>query len=453
MPNPLARGTRVIDPLGFESTSARVSAAARAFAMQDRINRAFPASDAVGRVMKVPLPVTTTQRLDSFVRASGVHRAYRDVMPRSFDVARAYPPVNMSDALRDAVKAHLRPDLIDAVNRRAGRGITETVCSSVKAQTVLGLRDVGGVTGASLGRRWAVQHRATWMAGLRETFTASRGLAASPQGVHDDRRRALLNAALPTIRPFSGLRVDGLAPWRARTDAFEGYRRSVGRFAEFQHELSLFIARWEANALWFLMSSLGIGVSRVLSDLPAEEAEEAVLDALDEVVRDGKFTQALGEVIADHAPHLTPVQRHHLKTFLRHAGEGDWLTAVPPMMVGLEGAFHSAARDRKLITARGTYVGRPNKKVGGPDAVIKLLPVDDDYEVFMIRRLFGGTGNPHRHGTAEDGERQQVLMGVIGLAGWVDEFMRLKATQVLAREMERRLPSCAERRRCTVPVV
>jgi len=31
--------------------------------------------------------------------------------------------------------------------------------------------------------------------------------------------------------------------------------------------------------------------------------------------------------------------------------------------------------------------------------------------------------------------------------------MRLKATQVLAREMERRLPSCAERRRCTVPVV
>jgi len=444
----LAREVRVIDRFGFESAIARSSVAARAFATQDRIGRAFLTSDRLGRVMKDAMPITTTQRLGNSVRASAVDRAFRDVMPRSFEFARAYRPVSARDALTDAGRAQMRPNLIDPVGRDAGRGIAETLRSSVMAETAFGLRGVGRLTAASIDRRWAAPHRAPRMAGLGETFAASRGLAGI-QSIHD-RRRAPLDAALPTIRPFSGLRVDGVAPWRVRTDAFEGYRRSVERFAEFQHESSLLIARWEANALWFLMSSVGIGVSRVLGDLPAEEVDEAILDALEGVVRDGKFTLALSEVVADHAPHLTRAQRHHLKTFLRHAGEGDWLTAVPPMMVGLEGAFHSAARDRKLITTQGTFIGRPNKKVGGADAVIKLLPVDDDYALFMIRRLFGGTGDPHRHGTAEDGERQQVLMGLVGLAGWVDEFMQLKATRVLAREMEKFLPSCAERRRLTV---
>jgi len=123
------------------------------------------------------------------------------------------------------------------------------------------------------------------------------------------------------------------------------------------------------------------------------------------------------------------------------------------MMDGLEGAFHNTARERKLISPTGTYIAQPNKTVGGAEAVIRLLPVDEDYETFIVRRLFGGVGDPHRHGTAEDGERQQVLMGIIGLAGWMDAFMELSATEVLAQEMAKRLPDCAERRRLTISTV
>ncbi len=165
--------------------------------------------------------------------------------------------------------------------------------------------------------------------------------------------------------------------------------------------------------------------------LAARRGRATLLTALAELVCAGEFTQALRKVIED-APHLTDAQRDYLDHALEHAEAGDWRQAVPPLLVGLEGALHSAAVAQSLIVVAGG-------KSLAAEALVKRMAIDDDYAVFVVRRVFGGTGNAFRHGRAVDGERDQVLFGVVALAGWVNYFMQLNAMCVLAAELSKRL--------------
>jgi hypothetical protein len=431
-------------------------------ATQARLDRVYAGFNRYDRLIKAAMPdVVGDSRMSArvrtsvmfpaveSVRVSAVERAFGRETLRTFDVARANRPVNVADTVRATLTTQAGAGRCDSVRRGTALGIADTVRAAVKAQTALGIRDIGGAaSAASVGRRLATAQSLTAAAGIADLVRGSRSAFEMSDSFRLGHRRSVLDAIQRLSgRPATELNIGRIGGrWTYGGDAWDAYRTSIDRFAETRRELSLFIEAWEHDALWFLLQSLGIGTSRLLGRLSRQEAEEVLFEALEEVVLDGTYTAALSEVVKDHAPHLMRAPRHHLQTFLGHAAEGDWLTAVPPMMDGLEGALHSVARAEQIVTPQGTYIDRPNQKVSSAEAVIKLLPVDDGYELFIVRRIFGGVGDPHRHGTAEDGEREQVLMGIIGLAGWVDEFMQLRAIDRLAREIEQRLPACVERR-------
>ena len=197
---------------------------------------------------------------------------------------------------------------------------------------------------------------------------------------------------------------------------------------------------WEGNALWFVLSSLNVGDLYLLADLSPEEVEEVILDALEEVILEGRFTRSLRATLAE-APHITHFQRENLLHGLQHAEDGEFLHAVAPIMYGLEGAIVSAARDRSVIDAERRLLSRPSKKLKSVEAIVKEMQLDEEFRRFLHRRVFGTVGDPFRHGDATEGERRQTLLAIVALSGWVDVFMGKAARAVLVDLMSERLPA------------
>jgi hypothetical protein len=225
------------------------------------------------------------------------------------------------------------------------------------------------------------------------------------------------------------------------------------QFEESQHLFEAVdgVAReWEGNALWFVLSSLNVGDLYLLADLSPEEVEEAILDALEEVIVEGRFTRSLRATLAE-APHLTHFQRENLLHGLQHAEDGEFLHAVPPLMYGLEGAIVSAARDRSVIDAERRLLSRPSKKLKSVEAIVRAMQLDEEFRRFLHRRVFGTVGNPFRHGDATEGERRQTLLAIVALSGWVDVFMGKAARAVLVDLMSERLLEAVERLTPQIP--
>lgn len=43
-----------------------------------------------------------------------------------------------------------------------------------------------------------------------------------------------------------------------------------------------------------------------------------------------------------------------------------------------------------------------------------------DFGEFLTRQVYGGTGNPFRHGTAREGVRERAICLAIAVVGWLD---------------------------------
>jgi len=211
-----------------------------------------------------------------------------------------------------------------------------------------------------------------------------------------------------------------------------GYPRTL-------QEAQLFMRQWEDSALWFLLALLTAGKTRGLVGLSRQEIEQALLQALEGVVTERAFINALqGEV--ERAPHLTDAQRRHLTHALDHAGAGEWVDACPPLLSGLEGAFWAAAREIGVITPDRALVHRPSKTATSVEALFKLLPLPRAYRTFLLHLVFGGGGNPFRHGDAQGGERERVLLGTAALVGWLQSFAADGPHLVLGEHLRAQLP-------------
>ena len=163
-------------------------------------------------------------------------------------------------------------------------------------------------------------------------------------------------------------------------------------------------------------------------DRNREEIYAAVLDGLEEVVRDSDLT---GQLFAtcEEIGFLTLEQREWLRHGLGHAREGDWLQAMPPLMCGFEGAIFSGAAAARVIPTR------EGKKLGA-ETVIRAVQFDEELEVFAIRLAFGGRGNAFRHGRPEHEARDQALLQIVALIGWVDFTLGTSGIAKLAHKLE-----------------
>ena len=153
-----------------------------------------------------------------------------------------------------------------------------------------------------------------------------------------------------------------------------------------------------------------------LSALTDAEVEEVALLALELAVCDGRYITALREELASSALVRNPRTSRQMDHLLRHAARGEWGDASDPLYAGgLEGLYSTAAITWKVITPERTFPGQ--RKTMTFKTLVKRLPIPQELKTLMTNNVFGGIGNTYRHGEAESGERRQVLLGVVALAG------------------------------------
>lgn len=197
-----------------------------------------------------------------------------------------------------------------------------------------------------------------------------------------------------------------------------------------------FATQCEGSALGYLLSPLSIGHLYRLSTLEREAVEKTLLAALERIVTEEDFASELVSAL-DSVPHLTDEQRGDLQDGLRHAAKGNFDRALPPLLMGVEGALWSTGRAKELIDSErritsGLKKGRKAKSI---EMVIKALPFEDGFSTFALHRVFGGVGNPVRHGEATGTRREHVLYLIVLMAGWLTDSMGLPAREVLGQHL------------------
>jgi len=185
---------------------------------------------------------------------------------------------------------------------------------------------------------------------------------------------------------------------------------------------------WGSDPLWFLISYLDPRKLPALLNASRGKVFEAVLDGLEQVIQNSTLIEQL-IAACEEVGFLSPEQRAWLKHGLKHAHQGDWTQAMPPLILGFEGAIFNGAIAAEVIA------GREGKKLPA-ERVIKAIKLDADLEAFAIRLVFGGSGNALRHGRPENEMRDQALPLIVALIGWLDFTLGTSGTAKLASELE-----------------
>ncbi len=310
-----------------------------------------------------------------------------------------------------------------------------------------------------------------WPGGMKETVLGSAGAALAdpirlgilPKG---SAAAALAGFRGPSLSdlgikqhldPFRGERVEALFGARA-ADVFgaHGFRAAsqnlitgflphglpgLDRVRAAIEVTSRFVELWKGDPLWFLLSLFQTGDSRAFVDLDREEVYEAVFDVLEPVVRGSELTDEMNVLVGEVAC-LAPVQREWLTHGLQHAKAGDWVQAIPPLFAGLEGALHSSAVEAELLepSRKGKYMG--------PEKIVKHIGFQSDFELFATRLAFGTRGQAFRHGRPEHEARDQALLVIVAIMGWLDHVRDSRqGRQLLANEIRapRRLTAGSSR--------
>lgn len=130
--------------------------------------------------------------------------------------------------------------------------------------------------------------------------------------------------------------------------------------------------------------------------------------------------------------------------------------AVPLLIHAIEGLFWAEAEQSGLIKRNESgkwettsAAARPGRRVDGLESVLGLdeLQLDDKFERFLRAVVYGGDGNPFRHGTADGGWQLRASFLVVALIGWLEihrlisshhaihnAFVRAQARQRAERE-------------------
>jgi hypothetical protein len=200
-------------------------------------------------------------------------------------------------------------------------------------------------------------------------------------------------------------------------------------------------ARWETSALWFLLSILSVGQLVTLARMEHADVEAVLLDALEIVVTRGAFTAALIATIKKVPSYVAADQRDDLLHGLEHAQAAEFSRAALPLTAGLEGALWSAGRELDVIDADRRLLDKPDKgKIHRVELVVRKLPALQEFRTFVCGRVFGDIGNPVRHGEQSD-RRRQSLFAIVAIAGWIEAFMMVRATDALGTMLSDELAS------------
>jgi hypothetical protein len=265
-----------------------------------------------------------------------------------------------------------------------------------------------------------------------------RGLARSSELAHraadwHESNRRQIEAVVRAVREPA----ERVAAWvdanRDQINAFlAGIEALDRRSCEIEEE-------WKYAGLGYLVAPLGAAEQLFLS-LHAASGPEELFDFLEAALANSTFVDETCASL-DQAAVLSEIPRAHLQHGLRHLKVGEVLHAWPPLIIGLEGAFVDVAIDRGVAVRVGNHVhladddGHPSRhKVASVEGVAaKLGHNQDDFGQFLLRQVYGGDGNPFRHGVAQAGVRDRVVCLAIAVMGWLDAFVAPGSQELLRR--------------------
>jgi hypothetical protein len=165
---------------------------------------------------------------------------------------------------------------------------------------------------------------------------------------------------------------------------------------------------------------------------------------LDGATSDPELLQELQTEVA-RAP-ISVVRRDQLCEALAQIGAGRRHVAVPLLINAIEGIFWTAAADAGLIEqdqhgkwqcTAGTSM--PGKATHSVEHVLVLpeLGLEDAFRAFLKAVVYGGAGNPFRHGTATGGWQLRASFLTIALMGWLETQGRFSVDRALCRAFAR----------------
>jgi hypothetical protein len=313
-------------------------------------------------------------------------------------------------------------------------------------------RLAGWADGASIAAIKALRdrHDSPWLMSVSGIAREQLGSMLEKNGVlWDDRiaRNWDLGLRLPKLPMYDG-RVsyfleqgDFSSLFPATKSLMEGLvaGRRLGVIEKFDQAQQALMAaarfrkRWSEDPLWFLLNMLSPQQSLLLVELKREQVYDAIFTALEAVVRNSELVDDLRGAI-DEVPFLTYEQREWLKHGLGLAKEGNWLQAAPPLFFGLEGALHGSALEAEAVEPDAGHLM-------GPEKIVKRIELGPDFELFAVRLAFGKRGQPFRHGRPKHDSREQALILIVAVIGWLDYALDVNASLVLARDMRTPLRS------------
>jgi hypothetical protein len=232
----------------------------------------------------------------------------------------------------------------------------------------------------------------------------------------------------------------GLSSW------IEEHQEGIGEvmaglmvIAVLQPKLVELRRRWGESEWAYLVERLdfvnGLALMLLLSDSERGETDDTVLDFLEGALAAPEFIAAARAKLVG-AP-IGAAQRRQLDAGLAFVGKRDYELAVPLLIVALEGAFVSEAERRRLVERaerklRFTPESGRSGNVGGLEALLDPLGLEGDLDAFLRREVYGGRGNPFRHGTALSGWRRKALSLTVALVACMDLMSETEGTLLAA---------------------
>jgi len=234
-------------------------------------------------------------------------------------------------------------------------------------------------------------------------------------------------------------------PARRATQWVEDHREQINAVVEglaaFDRGLKEIETEWSDAGLGYLLSPLGVGERLMLTLHAAPGDADELFDFLEAALADARFVTECCAAL-DNAAVLGNVPRDHLKHGLAHLRDRNVFNAWPPLIIGLEGAFIDVAVAQGLAIRDGNHIhladengNRLSKKPGGVEDVARKLGIDptDDFGDFLMKKVYGGEGNPFRHGSAQEGIRERAICLAVATLGWLDAFVAPGSLELVDR--------------------
>ncbi len=173
--------------------------------------------------------------------------------------------------------------------------------------------------------------------------------------------------------------------------------------------------------------SVGVVVGLELGARAGMSADDTVGELLEGGLTNPQLIEEVSDAV-DRAE-LSFEQKEQLQRAVGDLSQSAHHLAVPLFINTLEGIFWKAAaqrglieRDRKSKWRATALTGHPDKKISGVESLFGYdeLGIDEPFESFLRGLVYGGAGNPYRHGTPTDGWRLRSLCLFVALIGWIE---------------------------------